>query len=130
MTDYDVTLLTPEERDAEPVPTFLAEIEAVCRRHGLVIAHEDTGGAFVIRRFSERGIRWLNDASIDLTPIPPDPVFTSAIGEPQLAEWVECKMCMRETLHKVDEPNDAKICCVCGSLWGVAHRSSMRGQPQ
>ena len=43
--------------------TFLADIEAVCRAHGLCISHEDTGGAFVIRPFDEANLRWLLDAN-------------------------------------------------------------------
>jgi hypothetical protein len=41
---------------------FLADVEAVCRAHGLAIAHEDTGGAFVVRPFSERAMAWLRAA--------------------------------------------------------------------
>ena len=43
---------------------FLDEVMAVCRKHGLSIAHEDDHGAFMIRAFNESDAEWLNDASI------------------------------------------------------------------
>lgn len=39
--------------------TFLADIESVCRAHGLCISHEDTGGSFIVRPLDEAGLRWL-----------------------------------------------------------------------
>lgn len=50
-----------------PVPqgdpaAFLAEVEAACRRHGLSIGHEDSGGGFLLRPFSEEALDWLQHA--------------------------------------------------------------------
>ena len=51
-----------------PIPykqkKFLDEIEAVCRNHGLVIAHEDSHGAFQIKKLTEDGIIWLRHAHL------------------------------------------------------------------
>lgn len=50
---------------------FLDEIEAVCRKHGLAISHQDQQGAFVLVRFDEDVMRWLLDAD-DLTEFCPE----------------------------------------------------------
>jgi hypothetical protein len=44
---------------------FLAEIEAVCRKHGVVIAHEDRHGAFVLDPLTDEGLAWLMAAEFD-----------------------------------------------------------------
>lgn len=46
--------------------SFLAEIEAVCRRYDLSIAHEDRHGAFLIQGFSEETAEWLKEATWDV----------------------------------------------------------------
>lgn len=43
---------------------FLAEIVAVCRQHGISIAHEDTHGAFVLVPFNKEDSDWLKQAQI------------------------------------------------------------------
>ena len=51
---------------AEAMPgtraAFLDEIEAVCRRHNLSIAHEDREGGFEIEPFSTDNMAWLREA--------------------------------------------------------------------
>lgn len=51
---------------AEAMPgtraAFLDEIEAVCRRHNLSIAHEDREGGFEIEPFSDDNMDWLREA--------------------------------------------------------------------
>lgn len=42
---------------------FLDAIEAVCREHGISIAHEDHQGAFILRPLGEGDIAWLRDAT-------------------------------------------------------------------
>ena len=44
---------------------FLAAVEAVCREHGLTLAHEDEHGAFIVRPLRESDIAWLQDATDD-----------------------------------------------------------------
>lgn len=44
------------------VEQFLDEITAVCRKHGMSIAHEDPHGAFVIATYHHLLERWLRDA--------------------------------------------------------------------
>jgi hypothetical protein len=41
---------------------FLAEIEAVCRKRGISISHEDHHGAFNLEPFSEDRLEWLKAA--------------------------------------------------------------------
>jgi hypothetical protein len=41
----------------------MAEIEAVCRKHGFSISHEDVHGAFEIEPFSEAAMDWLKEAN-------------------------------------------------------------------
>jgi hypothetical protein len=42
---------------------FLADIEAVCRKHGLVISHEDCHGSFEIVPLDDLHLAWLKDAT-------------------------------------------------------------------
>jgi len=49
---------TPDE-----MKNFFDEIEAVCRKHGLSIGHEDSNGGFEIHRFRQEDITWLRGAS-------------------------------------------------------------------
>lgn len=44
------------------VDAFLEEIEAVCKKHGFEICHEDDQGAFEIWRYGARG-SWIQDAT-------------------------------------------------------------------
>ena len=41
---------------------FLDEIEAVCKKHGLSISHQDFQGAFIIEPFDPRNMEWLRQA--------------------------------------------------------------------
>ena len=45
------------------VEAFLNEIEAVCRKHGLSISHEDTHGAFEIYPFDDESMAWFRASS-------------------------------------------------------------------
>jgi hypothetical protein len=45
------------------IDAFIAEIEAVCKKHGLGISHEDVHGAFVIEAYNEDS-GWL-EAAVD-----------------------------------------------------------------
>ena len=64
MTSFDCSknerIETPEH-----ILKFFDEIEAVCRKHGLSIGHEDGEGAFQIEPFRESNIKWLREANID-----------------------------------------------------------------
>jgi FAD/FMN-containing dehydrogenase len=51
-----------EERENAKVDAFLEDIAAVCRRHGMSIAHEDGHGAFIIEKYSEMTRDWLMGA--------------------------------------------------------------------
>lgn len=46
---------------------FLRDIEAVCRKHGFSIGHEDGGVGFQVHLFSEENLRWLTGASKSYT---------------------------------------------------------------
>jgi hypothetical protein len=48
---------------SEKVQAFLNEVADVCRRHGLSIAHEDGHGSFIVEKFDQFNIDWLNNAS-------------------------------------------------------------------
>lgn len=41
---------------------FLSDIEAVCRKHGLCLSHEDAGGAFLVEPITAGGLAWLLSA--------------------------------------------------------------------
>jgi hypothetical protein len=47
------------------IESFLKAIDDVCREHGFSIAHEDSGGGFMIERYSKKRRDWLFDASDD-----------------------------------------------------------------
>jgi hypothetical protein len=58
---YDCTttkLITTPERMIQ----FFAEIDAVCRKYGLTIAHEDVHGSFIIENFKIHNLEWLEMA--------------------------------------------------------------------
>lgn len=54
------TIKTPEK-----VEKFMEEIEAVCRKYGYSISHEDGHGSFLIEPFSEQRMDWFYCAGID-----------------------------------------------------------------
>lgn len=62
----------PEEMQA-----FLTDIEAVCRKHGLSLAHEDEQGGFIVEELKERNLRWVAGAAKRYTR-KRNPVDTSA----------------------------------------------------
>jgi hypothetical protein len=41
---------------------FLKKLRALCEQHGISIAHEDGNGAFLLEDFSEKTMRWLEQA--------------------------------------------------------------------
>lgn len=53
---------TDKRQENSMIDAFLKEIHRVCVKHAMTIAHEDTGGAFVIEKFKEENIEWLQDA--------------------------------------------------------------------
>lgn len=48
------------------IDAFLQEIEEVCKRHGLSISHQDGHGSFVIERYCEYNVGWLEEASVNI----------------------------------------------------------------
>lgn len=55
-----------EDRENARVDAFLAEVIELSKKHGLSIAHEDGGGAFIIENFSEGSIKRLSNALMDV----------------------------------------------------------------
>jgi hypothetical protein len=59
---------TFDKATGEHIPTpermiqFFAEIDTVCRKYGLTIAHEDTNGSFAIENFKIHNLEWLEQA--------------------------------------------------------------------
>ena len=43
---------------------FLADILAVCRKHGLALGHEDIHGAFEVLPYSTEAVQWLDSAHL------------------------------------------------------------------
>jgi len=52
-----------EYREVPEVDAFLADIDAVCKKHGLSISHEDSHGGFRIVEYDEELRDWLNAAT-------------------------------------------------------------------
>ena len=44
------------------VNEFLEEIIKLCKKYKLSISHEDTQGSFIIEEYSEKNIKWLQQA--------------------------------------------------------------------
>lgn len=59
--------ITHQYVDSAEVEAFLSEIVAICRKHGLSLAHEDHHGAFEVHEFSEENVAWLTAAHVRLT---------------------------------------------------------------
>lgn len=53
------------------IDAFLNDISAVCQKHGMVISHEDTHGAFVIESASTDLGGWLAAAMVGSSLCPP-----------------------------------------------------------
>lgn len=43
---------------------FVEEIESICKKYELSISHEDSQGSFIIDKFNQYNIKWLQSASI------------------------------------------------------------------
>lgn len=59
-TRYIIETYTREK--VPEIDAFLADIVAVCRRHGMAISHEDGHGAFEIVNLNESNLDWLDAA--------------------------------------------------------------------
>lgn len=51
-----------EPKITPAIAAFLDDIEAVCRKHGMSIEHQDGHGAFEIWEFNQDAIEWLRAA--------------------------------------------------------------------
>lgn len=51
-----------DDAEVPAIDAFLADVEAVCRKHGFSLSHEDGQGAFEVEEFRESNIEWLKDA--------------------------------------------------------------------
>ena len=49
----------------EDIDKFMAEIKKLCSLHNMSISHEDGHGGFLIHRFNEHDMFWLEGASDD-----------------------------------------------------------------
>ncbi len=51
--------------DAPPkVKAFLLEYQALCKRYGLCLSHEDSGGGFIVETTTDYLLAWVNAAAI------------------------------------------------------------------
>lgn len=50
------------------VDAFLNDIDAVCKKHGKSISHEDSQGSFVVVAYSKLIAQWMFAAGVDLPP--------------------------------------------------------------
>lgn len=51
--------------DDQVINKFLDELESLYRKYGLSLSHEDTHGAFIIKRLDEGNILWVRAAMRD-----------------------------------------------------------------
>ena len=61
--DYTLGEYFTEVDMPESMKKFLEDIDAVCKKHGLSISHQDTHGSFLIEKYDEYNIEWLFNAS-------------------------------------------------------------------
>lgn len=54
---------TAEFEEIPEIDAFLEDIERVCKKHKLSIAHEDTYGSFTIENYQASCMDWLKEAS-------------------------------------------------------------------
>lgn len=47
------------------IDAFLEEVIAVCKKHGLSIAHEETERSFTVEQYSDKTADWLRIANIN-----------------------------------------------------------------
>lgn len=55
-------------KQSDQVKEFLASIESICKKHSLILCHEDLHGAFVVEKLSEESdwyFEWLRAAFDD-----------------------------------------------------------------
>lgn len=45
---------------------FLVEYEELCRKHNISLAHEDTGGGFLLEKYSDHNLKWVKEAAENL----------------------------------------------------------------
>lgn len=48
----------PEYALSPDAEAFVQDLLATCRKHGMVISHEDTGGAFLVERLNADDVKW------------------------------------------------------------------------
>lgn len=48
---------------APRVDAFLKELEAVCKKHGFSLGHEDTQGGFIVEKYDKNLSEWLQQAA-------------------------------------------------------------------
>lgn len=48
------------------IDSFLNELEVLCRKYDISIAHEDTQGGFIIQRYKHSNMIWLKAATREL----------------------------------------------------------------
>lgn len=90
-------LIQEEVEAPEDMKAFLDDIEAVCRKHGFTIGHEDEHGGFKIHLLSESNIRWLKSASKsytrDVDPATGKMYTPSYMGDSCPSRDISCATC-------------------------------------
>lgn len=65
MQSYDLYLHKRIETP-DKIIEFFNEIDALCKKYGFSISHEDGHGAFIIEDYDESNIKWLKGAQLDI----------------------------------------------------------------
>lgn len=58
---------TRKFEEVTEVDEFLKEILSVCKKHNMVLSHEDRHGAFEVENYKDSYEKWLMDANVNIS---------------------------------------------------------------
>jgi hypothetical protein len=78
------------KNESKNLELFFSEIEAVCKKYGYSISHEDEHGSFEIEEYDQENIDWLKNANVRVVKVTKTKTH-EPMGEYQPTELDELK---------------------------------------